>query len=180
VSQQPIFEGRLFVHYGQAYVFSGGSTDTSDMPRMFPGQANGLLGSAQPGRLFLITGLHTGSAHLLVEVADAAPPDEDGEECVEASFTPEAGDARLVDWDGNTVCALPLTAATTYRVRYCATGMDAARKIDTLSDQDMPVDSYLLAFWTAPTEPDRVVLRTGETAAFWHEWAAGITPLDSP
>src|SRR5262245_9933500 len=95
-----VFDGSLRVHYGQAYVFAGGEWD-GDVSVCFHGQANGLLGAARHGFLFLVTSLHTGHVGLEVRVAEAAPPLKDGwEECVEASLPVLDRPVRLRDWDG--------------------------------------------------------------------------------
>src|SRR5690349_5733026 len=127
-----LFDGRLHVHYGQAYVFSDDAGDTGEMDACFRGQVNGLLGAGQPGMLFLITGLHTGHVGLTVDVAEHEPPvEESWEECVEVSFAPATPDVRLVDWDRELVCQLPLEV-TDYRVRYAARGMDRGHEADTI------------------------------------------------
>jgi hypothetical protein len=165
-----VFDGHLHVHYGQAYVFSGNSDDTGDMDACFRGQANGLVGAALRGELFLMTGLHTGRVQLRVEVAGAEPRlDDSWEDCVEASFEPE-GEARLFDWDNNLVCALPLDERP-YRVRYHARGMDAGHEADTILEDEDPLDEYLLLFWPAPVAPDRIISKTSAQAEYWHRWA---------
>jgi hypothetical protein len=147
-----VFDGRLHVHYGQAYVFSGEVDDSGDVDACFRGQTNGLLGAAKQGQLFLITGLHIGEVRFRLETADAAPPlDEAWEECVEASFRPE-GDVQVVDWDGRLVCAVPL-GPQIYRV---------------------PINQYALTFWPAPEAPDAVINQTSALANYWHRWARGL------
>jgi hypothetical protein len=168
-----VYDGKLHVHYGQAYVFSGEDGDTGEMDSCFRGQSNGLLGAGQAGMLFVLTGLHTGSVNLKVDVDHTEPaPDGSWEECVEASFTP-AGDTRLVTWGGETLCDLPLTQSD-YRVRYQATGMDAGREADTILEGEEPVDSYMLSFWPAPPAPDSVVRDTSDVARYWHGWAQAL------
>lgn len=169
-----IFDGRLHTHYGQAYVLSGDGDGIDAMDESFRGQQNGLLGAAKPGTLFLMTGLHTGIVQFQVRVL-AAPPVEDDrawEECVEASCTPRH-DVRLIDWDGTTVCAIPLEERP-YRVRYRARGMDAASEADTVLADEEPVDAYELSFWPAGPAPDRIVKQTSAIAAYWHRWARGL------
>ena len=170
----PVFAGPLHVHYGQAYVFSGDDGDTAEMESCFRGQANGLLGAGQPGMLFITTGLHTGSVELTVDVLEHEPSlDAVWAECVEVSFTPGATDVRLVDWDGQLVCWLPLQMRD-YRVRYAAVGMDEAREADTILANEDALDSYGLWFWPAPVAPDLIVKQTSETARYWHEWARSL------
>jgi hypothetical protein len=170
----PLFDGRLHVHYGQAYVFSGDSADTGEMEMCFRGQTNGLLGAGQPGMLFFTTGLHTGSVELTVDVVEREPRvDEPWEECVEVSFAPAATDVRLVDWDRQFVCQLPLQIRD-YRVRYAARGMDKGNAADTIIGGEEPIDSYGLWFWPASPTPDRVLKQTSQTARYWHEWAQSL------
>ncbi len=163
-----------WVHYGQIYVRSG--DDDPDLEECFAGQGNGLCGAALPGILFLITGLHTGHVGFTVELHDEPPPVSDGwQEVVEASFRP-MDEAGLECWGGEHYWPLDLTE-TSYRVRYCATGMDEGRELDTrvededLEDEGPEVDRYLLQFWPAPPGPDAVVRQTSEIAAYWHQTA---------
>jgi hypothetical protein len=156
------------VHYGQIYVQSG--EDYPDLAECFGGQSNGLCGAATPGNLFLITGLHTGEVGFMVELYDKPPPEDDSwQEVVEASFRP-LGETGLAGWGGEGYWPLDLAEAS-YRVRYCAMGMDEARELDTRMEDDPEADHYLLQFWPAPPEPDRVVKQTSGTAAYWHEFA---------
>ncbi|MEU5099597.1 hypothetical protein [Streptomyces sp. NPDC020996] len=60
---------------------------------------------------------------------------------------------------------------TDYRVRYCAKGMDEARRQDTRSSDEPELDCYLLQFWPAPAAPDRVLKQTSAIAAYWHDYA---------
>lgn len=170
-----LFTGEVHVHYGQVYVESGDEL-VSELPESFTGQANGLCGAAQPGSLFLITGLHTGDVGFAVELHDGEPPvDDSWEEIVEASFRPTASRVSLVQWAGEASWGLDL-AQTDYRVRYCATGMQEAREQDTRLDDEPMFDRYLLQFWPAAPAPDRVVKQTAETAAYWHGYASGLAP----
>ncbi|MER5389054.1 hypothetical protein [Saccharopolyspora sp. NPDC002686] len=158
------------VHYGQIYVES--EVEDADLDACFAEQSNGLCGAAEPGILFLITGLHTGDVGFTIELHDQAPPlDETWEEIVEASYRP-VGDVALVFWSGDDARSLDLREID-YRVRYCAVGMDAAREQDTRMDDEPLVDRYLLQFWPAPPGPDRILKQTSEIADYWHG-AAGI------
>lgn len=166
-----------WVHYGQIYVQSG--EHYPDLAECFGGQRNGLCGAAVPGILFLITGLHTGEVGFTVELYDAPPPvDDSWQEVVEASFQP-IGETGLAGWGGEGYWPLDLTEAS-YRVRYCATGMDEAGELDTRMEEDPEADHYLLQFWPAPPEPDGVVKQTSEVAAYWHEFAREQPPPPTP
>ncbi|MFG1628343.1 hypothetical protein [Kribbella sp. NPDC049227] len=166
--------GSVGVHYSQLYVQS--HEFVSDLGASFAGQQNGLCGAAVPGALFLITGLHTGDVGFSVELHGSEPPVDDAwEEIVEASYTPVGATTALVGWAGEWQEPLDL-AETDYRVRYCGTGMDAGHKTDTTLDGEPLVDHYLLQFWPAPPEPDRVIKVTSGTAAYWHDSARQQPP----
>jgi hypothetical protein len=168
-----IFDGQLHVHYGQAYVLPN-AQGTSELPDCFQSQTNGLCGAAMSSQLFLITGLHTGQVRLSVDVLDAPPPlDQTWEEVVEVPFMINVEGAYLYDWNGECVCKIPLSPGT-YRVRYCARGMDRGKEVDTILEDEEPVDFYNLAFWTADFLPDAVLKQTSEIAAYWHEYAKSL------
>lgn len=171
------FTGEAHVHYSQIYVVGEGMYP--DLFTSMRGQRNGLCGAAEPGMLYLITGLHTGNVGFAVEVHDEPPPLDDAwEDVVEASFHP-AGDTFLVAWAGEQAWSLGLDPID-YRVRYCGTGLDAARQLDTRLDDEPQLDRYLLQFWPAPPEPDRVVRQTSQIAAYWHGVAAEQPPALTP
>ncbi|RMI28078.1 hypothetical protein EBN03_31690 [Nocardia stercoris] len=169
-----LVDGQVDVHYGQIYVHSDPSSPGSELPESFAGQSGGLCGAAVPGALLLMTGLHTGKVGFTVEVLDQAPAlDPEWEDVVEVSFRPRSDSSELVEFLQQNAWTLDL-AEVDYRVRYCARGMDAGREADTRVDDEPPVDCYLLQFWPAPAEPDRVVRQTSDAAAYWHEYARGL------
>lgn len=168
-----LFNGRLWVHYGQAYVVSGLVFDF-DLEASFRGQSNGLCGSSSPNLLFLITGLHTGQVNFSVKVFDAEPPlDPAWEDVVEVSSA-VVSSPFLEEWASQASYPLDL-APGNYRVRYAATGMDPAREIDTIVDTEEPTDTYQLSFWPATGHaPDRVVRQGSQTATYWNGWAGSL------
>ncbi|WP_116114453.1 hypothetical protein [Amycolatopsis ruanii] len=175
-----LFRGELHVHYGQFSVesrtdgFFDGLTDARG------GQSNGLCGAAVPGLLFLTTGLHTGNVEVTVEVLDAPPPvGPDWEDVVEVSFRPATATVRLVQWTAEASWPLDL-APVSYRVRYCASGMDRARERDTRLDGEPLLDRYLLQLWPAPPAADAVVRQTSAIAAYWHDHARTLPPPPTP
>ena len=86
-------------------------------------------------------------------MARGAPPVDDGwEEVVEVSFAPRSARVALVEWAGTASWPLELERVD-YRVRYCATGMEAGRARDTLLEGEPPLDRYLLQFWPARQSP---------------------------
>ncbi|MEV5357744.1 hypothetical protein [Streptomyces sp. NPDC052693] len=173
-------EGEVFVHYGQIYVESDPDDFGPGLGEAFAGQSSGLCGAAVPGALWLRTALHTGDVGFTVEVHDQAPPlDSAWEDVVEVSFRPVSPDSSLVEWAGQASWPLDL-AETDYRVRYCAQGMDRAHRQDTRLEEEPRLDRYLLQFWPAPPEPDRVLRQTSDLAAHWHSVARDQPPPPTP
>ncbi|QCQ92576.1 hypothetical protein [Rhodococcus sp. SGAir0479] len=159
------FDDRINVAYGQFYLAEPG-TSSEDMADGFVGQRNGLCGTAEPGVAWFVTGLHTGTVALTVEaVADEPPVDASWEEIVEAPLTVVGSDGLEVqEWGGDVVGdRIPLPAGT-YRVRYCAAGIDAGHETDS---GDGP-DRYRVTIWPAAPAPDAVVRQTSQNAAYWH------------
>lgn len=170
-----LFNGRLWVHYGQAYVVSGPVFD-SDLEASFRGQSNGLCGASSPNLLFLITGLHTGDVNFSVEFSEAEPPlDQAWEDVVEVSST-VVNRPFLEEWASQASYPIDL-APGTYRVPYEATGTESARAIDTIVETEEPIDTYQLSFWPAKGHaPDRVVRQESQTASYWNGWATSLHP----
>ncbi|GGS92340.1 hypothetical protein [Streptomyces violaceus] len=173
-------DGEVHVHYGQIYVESDPDGYGPGLAEAFAGQSAGLCGAASPGSLHLSTGLHTGDVGFTVEVCEEAPPlDPVWEDVVEVSFRPASRDSALVQWAGEASWPLDLEE-TDYRVRYCAQGMDRAGEEDTRLDDEPQLDCYLLQFWPAPPEPDRVLKQTSLSAANWHRYARELPPPPTP
>ncbi|MFI6155158.1 hypothetical protein ACIBCA_21010 [Kitasatospora sp. NPDC051170] len=173
-------DGEVHVHYGQIYVESDPDSFGPGLAEAFAGQSAGLCGAAIPGALWLATGLHTGSVGFTVEVHDEELPlDPAWEDVVEVSFRPASDESRLIQWAGEAVWELDLEE-TDYRVRYCAHGMDEGRRRDTRLADEPQADRYLLQFWPAPPEPDRVLRQTTESAAYWHDYARRLPPPPTP
>ncbi|ADB32100.1 hypothetical protein Kfla_3036 [Kribbella flavida DSM 17836] len=163
-----LFAGRVHVAYMQLYVMSGSGFAT-DPDQANKGQVNGLCGAAVPGMLFLTTGLHTGATHLTIEQYDEEPALDDAwEEIVEVSFRPDDELVSLVEWAGQASYPF-LLPVQYYRVRYCATGMDAASAADVVTGDEPPLDRYLLQLWPDFPQPDRIRRQTADVAAYWHQ-----------
>ncbi|WP_328472968.1 hypothetical protein OHA21_11285 [Actinoplanes sp. NBC_00393] len=163
-----LYDDLISTAYGQFYVTSD-FDDEPDPTEAFPGQANGLCGAQVPGGLFLVTGRHDGKVQLRVELRDGPPPEDGWEEIVEVSFTPVSDEVTLMTWHVDEYPLPGLQAGVAYRVRYCARGMDEATGYHGPREGVEPIDHYLLAFWPAPPEADRVVRRTSRAAAYWHD-----------
>ncbi|MEV5754430.1 hypothetical protein AB0L00_42025 [Actinoallomurus sp. NPDC052308] len=167
-------DGEVRVHYGRLYVQSG-SKHMPDLDDAFAGQTSGLCGAAVPGFLWLVTGLHTGDVGFTVEIHEHAPElDPEWADVVEVSFRPQTSHTFLELWGGEGAWELNL-AQIDYRVRYCAQGMDEGHALDTRVDQPQ-ADRYLLQFWAARPEPDRIVRQTSEIAAYWHRSVRELPP----
>ncbi|WP_280392067.1 DUF6630 family protein [Nocardia brasiliensis] len=165
-------DGEVGVSYSQIYVVSDSSGISPRMHEAFAGQNSGLCGAAAPGALFLSTGLHTGDVGFTVEVLGQAPPlDPKWEEAVEVSFYPLSEQSFLMQWAGEDYWELNLKEGLDYRVRYCAQGMDQARQKHVRLDDEPLLDRYLLQFWPAAPEPDRILRQTSQAAAYSHDWA---------
>jgi hypothetical protein len=167
-----LLERQAQVCYSQMYfVARQESLFHPDMRRCFVGQENGLCGAATRGVLFLTTGLHTGHVNLTVELCDGEPAlDDSWEEIVEASFVVDSpADPGLSEW-GHAWTPVKLEPGT-YRARYRAKNMQAARTKNTVLVHEAAIDSYCLTFWPAPIARDRVLKQTSEIAAYWHNCA---------
>ncbi|ADD42961.1 hypothetical protein [Stackebrandtia nassauensis] len=177
-----LFDGEFNVSYGQLYLDGRIDPDEGaepDLDNCFMGQTVGLMGAAIPGHLFVLTGTHSGSVPLTVEVHETEPSlDADAwEDVVEVSFESDADEVALIEWDGD-FQSLDLSPGS-YRVRYLCRGMDAASGHDRFDD-DPVVDEYLLQFWPAPPQRDRIVKETSRSAAYWRRVAAEVPPPPSP
>ena len=165
-----LFDDTVNVSYSQMYVASDGIEPAADLHATLSGPDNGLCGALTSGFLFLTTGAQYGDVRVRVELHDAEPPVDDAwEEIVEVSFTPASADTNLVPW----ACEKswpPAIEPVSHRVRYCGSGLDDAQSEGELGQKPWP-DRYLLQFWPAAAQPDRIVKQTSDYAAYWHDVA---------
>lgn len=167
-----LYAGTVAVQYGQVYLEAGGRV-AGDMAACFAGQSNGLCGAAQPGMLFLVTGLHTGIVGFEIVLLESEPAlDAQFEDVVEASLQVTGAPVMLVEWAEDTGRPLALMAGS-YRVRYGGRNLDAAQDQDTNAGPD-PIDQYRLELWPASPAPDRVVRQSSAVARYWNDWAQTI------
>jgi hypothetical protein len=172
-----LFDGEIHVHYGFICVVPPRS-GTTDLAQTRGGQVNGICGAAVPGTMALTTGLHTGLVPLVVEALDAPPTAHgDWDDIVEVSFVAHDVDLALAAFDDTAEFQLP--APGTYRVRYCARGMDAANDATRMRDEPV-IDRYRLTFWPASAEPDALIQQTSNAAAYWHGVARRTPPPPPP
>jgi hypothetical protein len=171
-----VFAGEVHVSHG--FIFVQPREESPDMLAAPAGQTNGLCGAATPGALSLVTGLHTGAVPLTVELHDSAPSAAvHWEEIVEVSFVTAVAELALATFDDFVELSLPMSGS--FRVRYCASGMDAAHDLTRLRD-DPPLDRYLLQLWPAAPADDAIIRQTSAIAAHWHRTAQGQPPPTPP
>ena len=145
----------VWVDYGQFYVVAGVDPEYTILQLQYAGQHNGLCGAATGRSLFLITGLHTGPVPVVVESHAAEPAvSPDWEEVVEVRLqVGEGAELTLMEWGGQGY-PLAISGPGSYRVRYCASGLDAGAAVDHLSSGgESAPDRYLVQFWPAPPAP---------------------------
>lgn len=162
-----LYSGPVPVAYMQFYL-SSPADYTDDTPALAAGldPGNGLVDTSVAPIKFT-TGLHTGTVAVTVETAGDRPDVATSwEEIVE---TPLAVDAplTLTGWGTSEPdIELPLSPGT-YRLRYSASNMTAAREADT----GAMIDSYLITIWPSPLAPGEVLKQTSDIAAYWHDHA---------
>ena len=175
-----MFRGGIWLSYGQMYLESSGLSfeDSGDLDLAFAGQVNGLCGAAVTGRLWLITGMHTGTVPCTVELHDVPPQvGAQWDDVVEASYQPAERPIFLIGCTGTTAADLALEPGLEYRVRYCVSGMDAGGEAEPREEDEPEIDRFLLQFWPAPPRPDVVVRQTSEVAVYWHGLARNLPSL---
>jgi len=176
---QILFAGDVHTDYNLIYVESRPDSDAA-FETAFNGQVNGLCGGASPGFLYLSTGLHAGHVGFTVELHEEAPPvDDSWEDVVEVTFRPGSETLHVIQLFREAACSLAVPQVD-LRVRYCASGMDAAAPLHFVPDDEPTVDRYLLQFWPAPPSADRVLRQTSAAAAHRHEWVRTLPPPPTP
>jgi hypothetical protein len=139
----------------------------ADVAESFVGQTNGLLGVAVPGKIVIVTGGQYGPVNIRIEWFDEEPPPvESSEDVVEASFTTTDGWLWFAPLYTGDFYGTQLDPNTHYRIRYSAQGLDAANDED-INVSDVPLDSYVIQMWAAPTAPDLILNQTSEVAEYW-------------
>lgn len=162
-----LYDSDAHVDYAQIYVHSGWDGFADPLTGNFKGQVNGLCGGAEPGDLYMITGLHYGHVGFIVELHDEAPSIDDmWEEAVEVSFKPTSKIVALTEWGGE---SWPLLSSgwTTASGTALRGWMRRGRWIRA-STTSRPIDRYLLQSWPAPRSADQVLKQTSAIAAYWH------------
>ncbi len=165
------------VSYSQFYVLGAAGGRQPLFEESFYGQSNALCGARTRTGLFLTTGLHMGRVPVDVNFYGEAPPlSAEWEEAVDASIELVGPELTVLGWSGDSIHHVPVPNAGSYRVRYCATGMDAGRQSGALGDVEDAPDRYLLEFWPAPIARDQIVRQTSTMARIAHANIGRVRP----
>lgn len=162
-----LFEGTLYMSYGQAYIVSNGSGHP-----MTPGPSNGLCGTNEPGAVFLKTASTDGDVHFTIELLEAAPATDVGswEEVVEGSFSPLGSPVHFTSWGNMAQHELALPPGV-YGYRYCGRGLDEDLD-EAFLDEKVQPDEYALYLWPDESRrEDTLVKSSSKRGAYWHQAA---------
>lgn len=169
-----VYDDTIVVDHNQAYVMAGGNWPDQEDP--FAAQSNGLCGAAIKGTLWLMTASMDGPIRFVVDVLDHEPElDEGYGDIVEVSFEPQVALASMTGLMGGPGgCEFDLVEQN-YRVRYSGKNLDEALRAEeeVEGDDDSRLDEYLLQFWPAPRDSDRVIKQSSAWAQYRHDIVDG-------
>lgn len=136
---------------------------SADLPAPRLARVNGFVGTDLVNGAVVLTGIHTGSVTVTLQLLDTAPDsvDLDGwDEVAEVSLESEYGELIVhgIMEDPPDFPELAHTGPGTYRVRVHARGRDIAPHLNVQE----PVENYLLSVWPAPQAPDVVYKQSDE------------------
>ena len=160
-----LFDDVVDTDYGQFTIEWGEAGE--DVADCFAGQANGWVGAAAPGCVWLVLGRRSGGSAVRIVLESAEPQlSEDWEDVVEVSFeVPTGVPIRWLSWAGETGGDLDIPAGT-FRLRASAIGRDAGAA-DEFAEEVL--DRYLVEIWPdSGLRPDIVVRTTSANAAYWN------------
>ncbi len=170
--ERVIVDEIVHTDYGQLdliWVLPGGFD--GDWRRFFAGQANGLVGAADPSGVYVNLARRSGGSAVRVVLHDGVPElDPAWEDVVEVSSRVPAGaEARWSTWAGEHWGPLTGLGSGVHRLRVSAIGRDAGRDGESA---ESVVDRYVLEFWPEPAlRPDAIVTVGSADARYWHgEW----------
>jgi hypothetical protein len=159
-------------------VWYPGEADTfPEIEGGFKGQSNGLLGAGAPGGVWIDGPALYGKYAVRIEAFDSRPPVPAWcADVVEVSYDHPTAYLSMGSFE-SWADPLPLDPGT-YRIRYCASGLDAT--VAETAEDEFDGDDYrlyssrhLFQLWPAPSAPDEVVRTTSEFAAAEHARVAG-------
>lgn len=170
-----LWSDELAVHYGFVHLGTEGAGPSGTSWA----RVTGLLALDEPGTVAMFTGTHTGPVPLTVTLHEVEPPvGEDWQDVAEVPWECDGTPAAV--WAFETGAQLETLPAGTYRVRWSASGVDAAHDL-TRSPGDPVVDRYALDLWPAPVAPPRLLRRTAVRARVGDDRTdTAPLPLDLP
>ena len=170
-----LFSGILGIDYHQFYIDVDDDDDSEDylsVENAFSEHTNGLCGSACSGKLFFTAGPDVGAIAIEIRLHGSPPTlDSNYTEIVEVPFTNSEAPVFLCEWAHEETHALDLPPGD-YRVRYSIEGFD--KDYDDVEEDDdeelkpIPGQKYLVQFWLQSHQPDEIIKKTSESAAYWH------------
>jgi hypothetical protein len=171
---QGLFDDVVYTDYGQFdLVWSDAGGFDGDVDRFFSGQANGLVGAADPHGVYMNLARRSGGSRVQIVLLRGAPAsvEEGVEDVVEVSVTvPPGSNPQWVTWAGQTSGALPGLRPGSYRMRVSAHGRDAGHQEEFAPGV---VDEYLVQLWLSDPAPDELLRLGSEDAAYWHREVGG-------
>jgi hypothetical protein len=161
--------------YGQFdLVWSDGTGFDGNWDRFFEGQANGLVGAADPGGVYISLARRSGGSRVRIVLLDGEPalPPSYYEDVVEVSTTiPDGAEPSWQAWGGpyGSGEIAGLTPGT-YRMRVSAHGRDAGSRDEFAEGV---VDSYLVELWPSSIAADAILRVGSRDAQYWHREIGG-------
>lgn len=168
-----LFDGVVETDYGQFDLYwSRGYFGYDGSDDFFAGQVNGLVGSGDPGGVYINLARRSGGSSVRIVLHDVEPQlTEEWEDVVEVStVVPEDAEPGWGTWAHESGGRLQIPPGT-YRLRASARGRDAGRGDGEFADD--VVDFYLLELWPAPAAEDLIVRIGSKDARYWHRQHGG-------
>lgn len=166
----------VWVHYHQYYLMD--PDDDDPLRQLRSAYSNGLV-EVVPGAAAITTGLHTGDIALTVETWDEPPPLvlDTWDEVIEISLSWPGLHATVADGQQTPLDDLPdipdlaVAGTSSYRLRVHARGRDEGQAVDTLEDEQQPIEEHLIQVWPAPLAPETTHKATDSVGAYWRAQA---------
>jgi hypothetical protein len=168
------YDDEFVVEEGVWYL--GEADDYPQLDGAFAGQTNGLLGAHARGGVWIDGPALYGKYAVRIEAFDQRPRvPEWCEDVVEVSYNHTGNALSMGSFE--TWTDPLLVEPGTYRIRYCASGLDAT--VEETAEDEFDGDDYrlyssrhLFQLWPAPAAPDEVVRSTSEFARAEHDRVA--------
>ncbi|MGH1461113.1 MAG: hypothetical protein ACRBB6_03665 [Neptuniibacter sp.] len=179
MKHRTLFSDNIFVSYSQFYIECEDPDDSLLPSNPFHKQQNGLCGASQNERLFFTAAPKDSLISLDVELLEEEPLlDDNFDEVVEVSFKRGAENILLCEWAHEEEHPLDIPEGE-YRVRYNIKGFDLDYDYENMEepgdDDELlpPLESqkYLIQFWPSPFRGDKIIKKSSDSAAYWHNVA---------